>query len=276
MKRIALITTAAVTVLAGCSNETSQTSEEFISVDSLKEMSKLELEKCIAWAEYDDISQDEVKYPGVLFCTTAHTPIFMYKGVFTETLTGLTLTDFYRSGGENMTEVARVKIHVPAYEDGKYTIVLNEDETAKFSRTVTENDAEGVLATSDELDATEWIGTDEDSEVLIAESGGHAMFMGAMFMSLAALQSSNYYKSRGSDRSGIAVPASYRSGATALAYSQGSYKPSNSSAIKGSSVRISSESPKTVSGATKGSTMKSFLSTGKSGISTGARGGGGS
>lgn len=132
-----------------------------------------------------------------------------------------------------------------------------------------ESSAEGVLISQEEFEKDNWVGSEEDPEILINENTGEAMFEGAVYGALAAVLASKLYNSGGTDKSSTAVSSSVKKDNSPSAFSGGSYKSSDMSKVTGSTVKI--DKPADAKIKTKGSS-----SMGKGGVSSGGKGGGAS
>lgn len=291
------IALSSVTALAGCGTQDSieEQGYSFSAPDNgVVLMSEAIFNSCGSWSPYNKVFLDDRQLDDVYYCTgSIGFPLYLYKGVFSLNLEKLVESSYYKSHGENKTEVyvsESFKSHdTPVYKDYAYTEELFEDPTARFNEALDESETEGVLATQSDIDSKQWVESPNDPDVLVSQTDNSAMYMGAMFMSMAMLNNSSYYRSRGTDTSSIAVPAAYMSGTTPLGYSNGAYY-SDKGNIRSTTAKVQSTSTRnttnagrvttttgkaSVSASKGGSTISGSTSgRGSGGIGTGARGGG--
>lgn len=232
-------------------------------------MSQSKFDECVGWTV-----KDKENYEDVYSCTDSKSDeVHMAMGVYSLDMDKLVSSEYYKSGGADKSEVfvdtskeAKDDVLV-TYLDGQYLVDIPTVVDADFNQDLAEEDAEGVLATTDQVDSQNWVSSEDDEDVLISESSDAVMYMGAIFASMMLMKNSSFYKSGGADKSGIAVPSSYKSGSSSIAYQDGKYNNSSNS-IKSSKVPVHGSSFKAPSN-----------SAGKSvhgGVGSGARGGGAS
>ena len=291
------MTLASISALAGCTMQETveQQGYSFNAPDNgVVLMSESIFNSCGSWSPYNKVFLDDRQLDDVYYCTgSIGFPLYLYKGVFSLNLETLLASSYYKSHGENKTEVyvsESFKSHdTPVYKDYAYTEELFEDPTARFNEALDESETEGVLAVQEDIDSKQWEESPNDPDVLVSKDDGSAMYMGAMFASMAMLNNSSYYRSRGTDTSSIAVPASYMSGTSSLAYSNGAYY-SDKGNIRSSNAKVQSTSSRNTTNAgkvtstsgkasvsaSKGGTSVSGSTSGRGsgGIGSGARGGG--
>lgn len=276
-------------------------------------MSQDVFEACGSWSMYNKVFDDENKYNDIHYCTgELATPVYLYKGAYALSLNRITESKYFKTNGVDKSDV-----YVPdtfrrstelAFRNNAYTSELYEDPVARFDEALDETEAEGVLVTQEQIDAGEWVQSEEDPDVLVNSNDNSLMYMGVLFASMAMMNNSSFYNSRGAVTQGVAVPASYMDKNTTLGYSNGTYytdkdnikkkddRGTNTGFIAGggsgsgsSGVVLAGTSAKTMTSAGKAtvsgstSTIKggsanggSVSARGGGGISSGAKGGGAS
>lgn len=281
------VVAASIVALAGCEtiSEAEKQGFSFETPNTGVELMSEELFNiCGSWTPYNLAFEDDNKYEEVYYCTgDKELSLYMYKGVFAKNLQTLINSSYYKTQGEDKSEVYVDNIFKRGtslvYKNNEYVEEIYEDPLKRFNAELDEKNADGVLVTEEVLDSNEWVESNEDPNVLISP-GGSALFMGAVFASMLALQNSDYYKTNGINTSKIAVPSSYIEGRSSLAYANGKYYTDKEN-IRTTSGSVAVAPRRTAPSITKAKSSISSKSSsttprGSSGIGTGARGGGAS
>ena len=283
----------AVTALAGCSVHEEAILNQGYSFEApdtgVGLVSRELFNRCGSWTPYNVAFNDENVYDDIYYCTgDVGFPMYMYKGVFAINLPNLLASSYYKTQATDKSEVYvddsfKSGNSTLAFVDYDYVDEVYEDPTARFNEALDETEAEGVLVTQEEIDANEWVESEDDPDVLISQNDNSAMYMGALFASMMMLNNSSYYKSKGTETSGIAVPASYMSGNRQLGYSNRAYYSdkgnikSTNTVVRSSQARSFSKAGLSTSPAGKATIKAGGTSVrGGTGIGSGARGGGAS